>query len=231
MSPFAVKCERPQVKICGLTRADEAAACEAAGADAIGCVFFPKSPRCITAPQAAEIRRGLKRSTALVGVFVDAPASDILRIRDRTGIDCVQLHGKEPPELIESLVAEGLSVIKTLFANAFPAMSEADRLPAHAFLVECAGGPLPGGNALAWDWSQAKALGAKYPLVIAGGLTPATVCRALQSSFADAVDVSSGVEFKPGRKNLDQVAAFIDELARCAADLPETRNRPRRIFP
>ncbi len=230
MSPFAVKCERPQVKICGLTRADEAAACEAAGADAIGCVFFPKSPRCIAADQAAEIRRVLKRSTALVGVFVDAPASDILRIRDRAGIDCAQLHGKESPELIEALAAEGLSVIKTLFANAFPSIKEAEHYPAHAFLVECAGGPLPGGNALAWDWSQAKALGGKYPLVIAGGLTPATVCRAVRASFAEAVDVSSGVEFKPGRKNPAQVAVFIDELARCFVNLPETNRPGRRIF-
>lgn len=230
MSPFAVKCERPQVKICGLTRPDEAAACEAAGADAVGCVFYPKSPRCVTVSRAAEIRRALKTKTALTGVFVDASAEKILSIRDRAGIDCAQLHGNESPALVAKLASKGLLVIKTLFANAFPSLADADRYPANAFLVECAGGMLPGGNALAWDWSGAKALGERHPLVIAGGLTTATVCRAVQSSLADAVDVSSGVEFTPGRKNLDEVAAFIDELARCGADPPEHQRSIRRIF-
>ncbi|MDZ7694965.1 MAG: hypothetical protein U5K69_28260 [Balneolaceae bacterium] len=144
---------------------------------------------------------------------------------------CAQLHGTEPPEIVEQLAGRRAFRDQDPFYHV-SAMSEADRFPADAFLVECAGGPLPGGNASAWDWSQAKALGAKYPLVIAGGLTPATVCRALQSSFADAVDVSSSGEIQtrtqepgPGRR--------IRHRRTCprAADLPETRNRPRRIFP
>ncbi|MGD8366948.1 MAG: phosphoribosylanthranilate isomerase [Desulfobacterales bacterium] len=231
MSPFAVKCERPQVKICGLTRVDEALACAAAGADAVGCVFYPKSPRFVTTSRAEEIRQALERKVTVVGVFVDAPDHEILRIRDRTGIDAVQLHGREPPEQVERLVSEGLLVVKALFANTDPSPADAERYPAGAFLVECAGGPLPGGNALAWDWAAAKPLAARYPLVIAGGLTADTVFRALLSSGADAVDVSSGVELAPGRKSPDLVAAFIDEVARCADRLPETTQRTRRIFP
>lgn len=230
MSPFAVKCERPQVKICGLTRPDEAAACAEAGAEAVGCVFFAKSPRCVSPAQAAEIRRVLKGKAALVGVFVDASAQEILAVRDRSGIDCAQLHGNEPPALVETLSAEGMKVIKTLFANAAPAISDAHRYPADAFLVECAGGRLPGGNALAWDWSKARDLSARHPLVIAGGLSQDNVCQAASSSAADAVDVSSAVEHRPGRKDLDKVAAFIDELVRCAADFSETQRRIRRIF-
>jgi phosphoribosylanthranilate isomerase len=105
------------------------------------------------------------------------------------------------------------------------------RYPADAFLVECAGGELPGGNALAWDWSVARPLGARFPLVIAGGVTEQTVCRALSTSQADAVDVSSGVESSPGRKSPERVAAFIDEVARCAAEFPKPFHRSRRIFP
>lgn len=231
MSPFAVKCERPQVKICGLTRVDEALACAAAGADAVGCVFYPRSPRFVTAERAAEIRRALERKATVVGVFVDAPDREILGIRDRTGIDAVQLHGREPPEQVERLASEGLLVVKALFTNAEPSPGQAQRYAADAFLVECAGGPLPGGNALAWDWSAAKPLGKRYPLVIAGGLTADTVCRALLASGADAVDVSSGVELSPGRKSPELAAAFIDEVARCAEAISETIQRTRRVFP
>ena len=231
MSPFAVKCERPQVKICGLTRTDEALACAAAGADAVGCVFYPKSPRCVSVDRAAEIRRVLPRRVAMVGVFVDTAVEDVVDICGRAGIAVVQLHGRETPGQVEQIVSAGLIAIKTLFANASPSLNDAETYPADAFLVECAGGPLPGGNARAWDWSAAKPLAAKVPTVIAGGITVETVCRAMSSAAADAVDVSSGVEIAPGRKSPEQVAAFIDEVARCAAGLPETDRLTRRIFP
>jgi phosphoribosylanthranilate isomerase len=218
------------VKICGLTRPDEAVACAEAGADAVGCVFYPKSPRCVDAGRAADIRSALPNRVAVVGVFVDATAKEILEVCSRAQIRSVQLHGSEPPALIERLIAEDLTVIKALFASGFPAPDDAPDYPANAFLVECAGGPLPGGNALAWDWSAALALADRFPLVIAGGVTVETVCRALSSSGADAVDVSSGVELSPGRKSPEAVAAFIDEVARCAPELSETIQRSRRIF-
>ncbi len=230
MSPYAVKCERPQVKICGLTRTDEALFCAEAGADAVGCVFYPKSPRCVTPDLAAEIRRTLPAKVAVVGVFVDVPAEEILLVRDRARIDAAQLHGTESPETVARIAAEGLTVIKALFANARPFLKDADRYPAHAFLAECAGGPLPGGNAMAWDWTAAKPLSERSPLVIAGGITADTVCRAITAAAADAVDVSSGVEAAPGRKDPQRVAAFIDEVARCTEDIPETQRRNRRIF-
>jgi phosphoribosylanthranilate isomerase len=231
MSPFAVKCERPQVKICGLTRTDEALSCAEAGADAVGCVFYPKSPRCVSVEKAAEIRRALPRRVAMVGVFVDTAAEAMIDICDRADIAVVQLHGRETPEQVEQVVSAGLIVVKTLFANASPSPTDAGKFAAHAFLVECAGGALPGGNARAWDWSEARPLASKVPTVVAGGITVETVCRAMSSSAADAVDVSSGVEIAPGRKSPERVAAFIDEVARCAAGLPETDRLTRRIFP
>ena len=145
-----------QVKICGLTRADEAAACAAAGAHAIGLVFYPRSRRYISAETAREIRRALPAEVVCVGVFVDAPPETVLRVARTAGLGAVQLHGGEPPEGVERLRREGLFVIKALFAERAPAFEDAPRYPASAFLVECGQGALPGGNALAWDWGAAS---------------------------------------------------------------------------
>jgi len=198
-----------QVKICGLTRVDEAVACAAAGAHAIGLVFYPRSRRCISAQTAAAIRRALPTATVCVGVFVDAPPELVLRTARTAGLTAVQLHGCEPPEVVEQLRREGLFVIKALFAERAPAFDAAPRYCASAFLVECGQGALPGGSALAWDWSRAAPLGERFPLVLAGGLTPETAATALRAASPDALDVSSGVETAPGRKDIRRVEAFI----------------------
>jgi phosphoribosylanthranilate isomerase len=201
--------ETVQVKICGLTRADEAAACAAAGAHAIGLVFYPRSRRYISAETAREIRRALPPAVVPVGVFVDAPPETILQVARTAGIGAVQLHGCEPPEVIERLRREGLFVIKALFAERAPAFEDAPRYPASAFLVECGQGALPGGNAQDWDWARAGPLAERHPLILAGGLTPLNAAQAICAACPDAVDVSSGVETAPGRKDIRTVQAFI----------------------
>jgi len=198
-----------QVKICGLTRVDEAVACAAAGARAIGLVFYPRSRRCISAETAREIRRALPPAVACVGVFVDAPPETVLQVARTAGLDAVQLHGCEPPEVVEQLRREGLFVIKALFAERAPAFEDAPRYPASAFLVECGQGALPGGNALAWDWSAASGIGLESALILAGGLTPLNAGQAICAASPDALDVSSGVETAPGRKDIRKVEAFI----------------------
>ena len=202
-----------QVKICGLTRADEAAACAAAGAHAIGLVFYPRSRRYISAETAREIRRALPPEVVCVGVFVDAPPETVLRVARTAGLGAVQLHGGEPPEGVERLRREGLFVIKALFAERAPAFEDAPRYPASAFLVECGQGALPGGNALAWDWGAASGIGREHPLILAGGLTPLNAAQAICAASPDAVDVSSGVETAPGRKDIRNVQAFIRAAA------------------
>jgi phosphoribosylanthranilate isomerase len=209
--------------VCGLTRAGEAAACAELGAAAIGCVFYPKSPRCVTPVAARDIRRALPPQVACVGVFVDEPFECILAVAAETGITAVQLHGNEPPELVSRLQREGLFVIKALFADRQPGIELAPRYPAAAILAECGRGPLPGGNAQAWDWGRAAALGSRRPLILAGGLTPGNAAQALRAALPDALDVSSGVEAVPGRKDLAKVKHFIAAVADAGAR--------RRIFP
>ena len=192
-------------------------ACAQAGARAIGCVFYAKSPRCVTAATAREIRRALPPEVACVGVFVDEPFDGIMAMAAHTGFTAVQLHGSEAPDLVERLRREGLFVIKALFADRAPGLTEEPPYSASAFLVECGRGPLPGGNAQAWEWSQAGPLGERHPLILAGGLTPENAAQAVRAAFPDAVDVSSGVEAGPGRKDIRKVEQFIAAVATARA--------------
>lgn len=215
----------PQVKVCGLTIPKQALLCARLGADAIGLVFFEKSPRNVDLKQASKICDAVGDSAAKIGVFVDAPYDTIQRAIDECGLSGVQLHGNETPALVKSLVKNKIKVIKALYVNAEPNMSGAHRYGASAYLLECAGGRLPGGNALSWNWGAARAFGEKYPLVLAGGIRPENVVKAIQTANPDAIDVSSGVEEMAGKKNLGSVSRLVHLVH-------TTRNnkKPRRIF-
>lgn len=220
----AAKKYPPQVKICGLTRAEEAAACVELGARGIGCVFYPPSPRNVTEQQARTVCRALSsQACTLVGVFVDESFGEIMRKVEKCGLDAVQLHGRESPDLVNRLSKEGLRVIKGLFVNAAPSFDAASDYRAYAYLAECAGGPLPGGNALNWNWDAATEVSSKFPLILAGGLNPDNVSEAISAACPDAVDVSSGVEADPGRKDLNKVKRFLEAVSRSGC----TRNTGR----
>jgi len=208
---------KPQVKICGLTSVDEASACADLGADAIGCVFFPKSPRHLTEQRAREICSALPTTVKKVGVFVDETCSQIMRKVNRCGLTIVQLHGRESPELVHEILHENIPVIKTLFSAGTPSFSDAQKYRTSAFLVECGSGILPGGNAQTWDWRQARKISETYPVILAGGLSPANVSQAIAACRPAAVDVSSGVEKSPGIKDLAKVKAFLETVSRCAS--------------
>jgi len=204
-----MNCLYPQVKICGLTLPHEAAQCAGLGADAIGVVFFPKSPRHVTADQARAVVAALPETVAAVGVFVNARFSSIMGRVERCGLSMVQLHGRESPELAVRLTAEGVGVIKALFVGGRPGFEDAPGFEVDGYLVECAKGPLPGGNAMAWDWGAARDFGHLHPLVLAGGLSPDNVAEAICAALPAGIDVSSGVEMSPGRKDPDKVARLI----------------------
>ncbi len=205
----------PQVKICGLTRVEQALQCVALGADAIGCVFYPKSPRHLTNDRSREICSAVTDHVKTVGVFVNESFSSIMNHVERCHLSTVQLHGQESPETVRRLRNQNLQVIKALFIDGNPSLKDAENYPASAFLVECGQGKLPGGNALQWNWDQAKSFGEKHPLIIAGGLSPENVAHAIKLSSPHAVDVSSGVESSPGHKDIDKVSLFIDAVFRC----------------
>lgn len=215
----------PQIKICGLTLPEQARACADLGAQAIGLIFYPKSPRFVTLEEACAVCTALPASIAKVGVFVDESFDHIMNMVRTCGITAVQLHGRETPQLVRQLADQSITVIKVLFVDGQPVMDTADAYPATAFLVECAKGPLPGGNAMAWDWKTVRDFGARRPLILAGGLDPENVKKAIHDAEPDAVDVSSGAEASPGIKDMTKVEAFIRAVRTCRINKPL-----RRIF-
>jgi phosphoribosylanthranilate isomerase len=204
-----------QIKICGLTLPDQAAAVAAAGADAIGLVFYPPSKRNVSDAQARELVAAIGDLPA-VGVFVNEPADEIIRRVSEIGLSYAQLHGSEDVAYIQQLEAGGVRVIQTLTTTGEQLLADAKASPCETFLVEAGEGPLPGGNGAGWNWADAAPLAGRYPFVLAGGLNADTVGDAILASGCDAVDISSGVEIAPGDKDLEKVRAFI-EAARSVA--------------
>jgi phosphoribosylanthranilate isomerase/indole-3-glycerol phosphate synthase/phosphoribosylanthranilate isomerase len=216
---------RPQIKVCGLTRVAEARACADAGVDAIGLVFYPPSPRFVRPGRAARIAAAVSGQAVTVGVFVDETYDTIMRRAEDCLLRAIQLHGQEPRSLVRRLRRHNLTVIKALFLTRAPFFKEAAACDASAFLLECGRGRLPGGNAAAWQWQTARNIERCKPVILAGGLTPANVSSAIRRGSPDAVDVSSGVESSPGRKQSTKVKSFIN-----AVSASGNRTKTRRIF-
>jgi phosphoribosylanthranilate isomerase len=202
-----------QIKVCGLTDAKIAAACAELKIEAVGLVFYPKSPRYVSEAQAEEIAAAVNGRAAVVGVFVDEPADVILKIAKRCGLTGVQLHGREAPAEVTQLKKSGLTVLKALFQKREPSFKAISRYDPSAFLLECGRGRLPGGTARTWDWADAQAIAANVPVILAGGLTPENVGQAVRLGRSHAVDVSSGVEASPGKKDLAKIEAFVSAVA------------------
>lgn len=185
-------------------------ACVAAGADAIGLVFHPASPRHLTLDQAQEITVVLPDDVAKVGVFVEQTVDEILATAAQVGLSAVQLYAAPSLANYETLARHGLHVVQVLRSTGAELMAQARAVPLSVgLLVECGRGILPGGNGIAWNWAEAAVLREIRPFGVAGGLDACNVAQALAASGASAVDVSSGVESAPGVKDLDKVTAFI----------------------
>lgn len=215
----------PQIKVCGLTRVKNALECIALGANAIGCVFYPKSPRHVTDDKARDICLAISSKAVTVGVFVNESFFFIMEKVQRCLLDAVQLHGQESPELVRRLCKENIKVVKTLFLSSKPTFKNAKDYEPSAFLVECGNSALPGGNAVSWNWKKARHLVGNCPVILAGGLSPENVSDAVKQSTPDAVDVSSGVELSPGLKDTGKVEAFIQAVSMC-----DLKRKKRRIF-
>ncbi|MCP4104368.1 MAG: phosphoribosylanthranilate isomerase [Desulfobacteraceae bacterium] len=205
----------PRVKVCGLTNIEQALKCAELGADAIGFVFYLKSPRNLADDMAREICSALPSEVKKVGVFVNETFSNIMRKAEHCNLDIVQLHGQESPQLVSRLCNENLMVVKALFTGREPFLEDVSGYAASAYLAECGKGVLPGGNALVWNWEKARSFGENNPLILAGGLSPDNVSHAVDACMPDAVDVSSGVESGPGQKDVAKVEAFLNAVAEC----------------
>ncbi|MFI4910632.1 MAG: phosphoribosylanthranilate isomerase [Sedimentisphaeraceae bacterium JB056] len=202
----------PQVKICGITSSSQAIECAKLGADAIGMVFYDKSPRNISAIVAGRIAESINGLAIPVAVTVDMPIDELLCTAMITGISTFQLHGNEDAEYINRLRKAGLRSIKHVNASGERLVELADGFSdCYALLVECGKGELPGGNGAKWNWSQSSSISGKHPFILAGGLNCENVSEAIISSQADAVDVSSALEKEPGIKDMGLVKEFIEQ--------------------
>jgi phosphoribosylanthranilate isomerase len=197
--------KRPAMKFCGITRVEDAWAAADLGAAAIGFVFAPASPRAITPDAAQAIARTLPPFLQRVGVFVDLSVAEVRRVAEHVGLDVVQLHGRETPA---DAAAVWPRVIKALARDRVP-MAESGAWPESVtLLIDAASGDAPGGTGQLADWPAAAALARQRRLVLAGGLTADNVGEAIAIVRPYAVDVSSGIETRPGEKSVARMRAF-----------------------
>ena len=194
------------VKICGVTSVADAAVAVDAGADLIGLIFYPPSPRYVTPEQARAIVASLPPELPAVGVFVNESLETISGVARESGISRVQLHGDESPDLCDRLPWPCIKTFR------FTDKVQPEMMPdyrVHAFLIEGFHGELYGGGGAKADWRRVATLHGYGRIILAGGLTPDNVQEAISTVRPYAVDVCSGVEAAPGRKDAAKVRAFV----------------------
>jgi phosphoribosylanthranilate isomerase len=196
-----------KIKICGIRTVTDALAAMNAGADMIGFNFYPKSPRYIDAGRCRDIMSVMRRYGQIkyVGVFVNASLGEIWATMDTCGLNLAQLHGDESPALLNELDGKAFKAFRGIPEN----IDGFARQYAPAFLLDASVKGLYGGSGVTADWSSAAQLAKNYPLLLAGGLTPENVAKAVELVQPWGVDVASGVESEPGRKDPDKMAAFV----------------------
>ncbi|MDE1901150.1 MAG: phosphoribosylanthranilate isomerase [Alphaproteobacteria bacterium] len=208
------------VKICGLNDAASVDAVGRCGARYAGFVFYSKSPRVVTAAQAAGLMARLPPETLPVGLLVDASDDDIADVLRVAPVGILQLHGNESVARVAEVKQKtGLPVMKAVGIGMAPDVIRAKTYEAVADYLLLDAKPasedmLPGGNARAFDWGLLKGQGFARPWLLAGGLTSGNVAAAVAASDARAVDVSSGVEDAPGHKNIDKIKDFLGVAGR-----------------
>lgn len=199
-----------RVKMCGVTSPEDALLCAEAGAAAIGLVFWPGSPRFVDRALARRIVEALPSFVLRVGVFVDQSLDMLTRTSEDVGLDIIQLHGGERPEMVACLPRR---VLKAVRVGRDSVLEEVEQYQGAAILLDTKDERRPGGTGVPFDWQLAQQVRARVPfLVLAGGLTPENVAAAIKSVGPDAVDVSSGVEARPGKKDPAKVKAFVEAV-------------------
>jgi phosphoribosylanthranilate isomerase len=196
-----------RVKICGLTNIEDGLAALDAGADALGFVLYASSPRCVPLEQAAEMVKQLPPFIAKVGLFVNASELSIRHAIEQCGIDTLQLHGDEAPEFCRRFQ---LKVIKAIRMRDASSLDELAQYETSGWLLDSYVAGKAGGTGEKFNWELAcRATELCSRVILAGGLTPANVAEAVRQVRPYAVDVSSGVEWKPGKKDRHKMKDFI----------------------
>ncbi|HEY2435133.1 MAG TPA: phosphoribosylanthranilate isomerase [Vicinamibacterales bacterium] len=198
-----------RVKICGITTPEDAALAAELGASAIGLVFWPGSPRCVDIDDAWAIVKGLPPLVPAIGVFVNQ-GDEPFRVAATVGLSAVQLHGDEPPE---SYCDRGVPKIKAIAVGDAQAIVAAAAVPGDVSVLLDAHDPeRRGGTGRRVDWAVAAKIAARRPVILSGGLNAANVIEAIETVRPAAIDVSSGVESAPGRKDPAKLRALFDIL-------------------
>jgi phosphoribosylanthranilate isomerase len=196
-----------RVKICGIPNLADAQAAVEAGVDALGFIFCEKSPRHVSLTEAAEISKQLPPFVMRVGVFVDAPEDFVLRAIGECGLNLLQFHGDEPPEFC---LRFGLMSMKAFRIRDAESLREIPRFQTDAVLLDAFSSATLGGTGEKMDWNLAiEAQKFGKPVFLAGGLTPDNVAEAVRKVQPFGVDVSSGVEISPGKKDHRKVRDFV----------------------
>lgn len=203
---------RTRVKICGITRVEDALAAAQAGTDAIGLVFYAPSPRSVTIGQAREICEKISPFISVIALFVNAKYQEVKDVLDHVPVDMLQFHGSEQADDCECFARPYIKAIGMQpGVDPVPLMRAHPR--AHGFLLDAYQPDTHGGGGLVFDWSQVPEI-AEQPLILAGGLTPGNVEDAIRRTSPYAVDVSSGVESGKGIKSAEKIHNFIRGVQR-----------------
>jgi phosphoribosylanthranilate isomerase len=199
-----------RVKICGITREADALAAVELGAHALGFNFWPSSKRYIEPRRAARIIARLPPFVSVVGIFVNQPTLEVSAIGDACHLSAIQLHGDEPPEACRAF---SRPVIKAIRVRDRGSLRGLTRYPVGGFLFDTPSASF-GGAGQTFDWSVLKSWSSRRPaMIIAGGLTPKNVAQAIRAVRPYAVDVASGVESAPGKKDTSKMRAFLRAVA------------------
>lgn len=208
-----------RVKICGITKLEDAKLAAELGADAVGLNFHEQSPRCITPFAAAELIRRLPPFVAAIGVFVNWAEAPVIALCKALRLSAAQLHGDESPQVVGRVSAR-LPVIKALRqgqGSAGPDFSPFRGVS--AFLLDSALSGQYGGSGMTGNWHAARTAAQSHRIILAGGLTPENVGEAIRIVRPYAVDVASGVESRPGKKDPAKLQAFFDEVSRASREI------------
>ena len=198
-----------KVKICGMTQLKDALFAVEQGVDAVGFIFYKKSPRAVTMKTVREIIKKLPPLVETVGVFVNESAERVNKMADYCGLDLVQLHGEESPAFCRKIHRR---VIKAFRVKDLQSIKQLEKFPVSGFLLDTFSDDLHGGTGKTFDWNLALPAKKMGPVILAGGLTPRNILQAVRQVRPYGVDVCSGVEKSPGIKDLEKVRAFLKNI-------------------
>lgn len=201
-----------KIKICGLTNSEDALKAAELGADYAGFIFYSQSPRCVRAEQASSIIKMLPESTKAVGVFVNQSLSEIEEVLKVCDLSAVQLHGEESPEFASKVPSP---VIKAFRIKDEASLDGVNAYDVFAYLFDSYSGNFYGGTGKMFDLSLLAKKHFNKPVFLSGGLIPENVCSAIKEVQPYAVDVCSGTEREPGKKNHNKLSAFVNAIEKC----------------